>query len=870
METLKKYKKTIIAACAVLICIVLTLCIVPVKLTATEYKAQDSKPTTVGELKLLEDAHAPEGMKKAAESEALSLFINPETAEFSVYDKQSGNYWHSNPTAEQAAQSQGMGTVKSEMKSQILLSYYNDKDLLQYFNSFDHCVEQGNISIGSIENGVAVTYKIGETTIDITMLPAAVPKDKFESLVLSKVTDGDGKKAIDKYYELKKPSEATDRQKKKYDETFSKLNMNKEYYFLDLYAPNYALPNLYDAIFKQSDYSENDFYSDNEAVGYKSQVKTLLQVELTVEYTIEDGEFNVRIPAKGVSVPDSISVTELSVLPFFAAAGIGDNGYMIVPDGSGAIIRLNNGRINTQTLAVPIYGRDTTLSKTENNISETTGHMPIYGMVKNNGAFLAVIEGGDTCAELRSRVSGMATDYNQIYPCFNILVMDPMVIRTNKGPMSTNVYAEEYFGGDIALRFTFFGGEDANYSTLARSYRDYLIENGTLKQKDSKGNRLNIGLTGKITVEKSIAGIGYEAQETVTSFDEAREIVAELKKLGVENIGITYSSWYGGGLAAALPDNASPAAGMGGKKALSALAKDIGEENLSLGASPFKIWQDYPVINPLKYANRLITNKTDKDYRYNTSTNLPEKGGASYFILDARYVGSLSNKYISSAQKLGAKAVALEDLGSTLSSNFEKGNQLNRTAAKALVEKALSEIDKDTALTLTAPNIYAAGYADTVISLPTSSSGNNLTDCSIPFMQIVLSGCVDYTVPSVNGLGTPVDNVLKAVETGSELYFDWIYASDEDVAAFEGVEPTLMFSRNYENWAEFAAEQYLDINKRLGNIATGAIKEHRELSSGVYRTDWENGGVIVNYNAKDVSIDGISIPAKDFVITEKR
>ena len=870
METLKKYKKTIIAACAVLICIVLTLCIVPVKLTATEYKAQDAKPTTVGELKLLEDAHAPEGMKKAAESEALSLFINPETAEFSVYDKQSGNYWHSNPTAEQAAQSQGMGTVKSEMKSQILLSYYNDKDLLQYFNSFDHCVEQGNISIGSIENGVAVTYKIGETTIDITMLPAAVPKDKFESLVLSKVTDGDGKKAIDKYYELKKPSEATDRQKKKYDETFSKLNMNKEYYFLDLYAPNYALPNLYDAIFKQSDYSENDFYSDNEAVGYKSQVKTLLQVELTVEYTIENGEFNVRIPAKGVSVPDSISVTELSVLPFFAAAGIGDNGYMIVPDGSGAIIRLNNGRINTQTLAVPIYGRDTTLSKTENNISETTGHMPIYGMVKNNGAFLAVIEGGDTCAELRSRVSGMATDYNQIYPCFNILVMDPMVIRTNKGPMSTNVYAEEYFGGDIALRFTFFGGEDANYSTLARSYRDYLIENGTLKQKDSKGNRLNIGLTGKITVEKSIAGIGYEAQETVTSFNEAREIVAELKKLGVENIGITYSSWYGGGLATALPDNVSPAAGMGGKKALSALAKDIGEENLSLGASPFKIWQDYPVINPLKYANRLITNKTDKDYRYNTSTNLPEKGGASYFILDARYVGSLSNKYISSAQKLGAKAVALEDLGSTLSSNFEKGNQLNRTAAKALVEKALSEIDKDTALTLTAPNIYAAGYADTVISLPTSSSGNNLTDCSIPFMQIVLSGCVDYTVPSVNGLGTPVDNVLKAVETGSELYFDWIYASDEDVAAFEGVEPTLMFSRNYENWAEFAAEQYLDINKRLGNIATGAIKEHRELSSGVYRTDWENGGVIVNYNAKDVSIDGISIPAKDFVITEKR
>lgn len=870
MEFLKKHKKTIIAAGAVIICAALVLCIVPVKLTASENKAEQTALSATSELTLIEDALAPEGMKKAAESDALSLFINPETAEFSVYDKQSGNYWRSNPTAEQAAQSQGMGTVKSEMKSQILLTYYNDKDLLQYFNSFDHCTEQGNISVASIKNGVAVTYKIGETDIDITMLPAAIEKDKFESLVLSALTDPDQKKAVEKYYELKTPSKGSEREKKKYKENFSKLSMNKEYYFLDLYAPDYSLPDLYDAIFKHTDYSESDFYADNEAVGYNTEVKTLLQVEITVEYTVENGEFNVRIPAAGVSVPDSISVTELSLLPFFAAAGTSDSGYMILPDGSGALINLNNGRVNTQMLSLPVYGRDSTLSKSENNISEATACMPIYGMVKNNSAYLAVIEGGDTCAELRARVSGMATDYNQVYPCFNILVMDPMVIKTNKGPMSTNVYAEEYFNGDIQLRFTFFGEQEADYSALARSYREYLIENGTLSEKADSVSRLNIGLTGKITVEKSIAGIGYEAQETVTSFSQAREIVKALKKLGVHDIGITYSSWYGGGLAAALPNNASPAAGMGSQKALAALAEDIGKENLSLAASPFKIWQGYPVINPLKYANRLITNKVDKDYRYNISTNLPEKSGASYFMLDARYVDSLSQKFINGVKRLGLNSVALCDMGSTLSSNFEKGNQQSREQAKALTVKALQNAAKENSITLTAPNIYAVGFADTVLSLPTASSGNNLTNSSIPFMQMVLSGCVNYTVPSVNGLGTPQENILKAVETGSELYFDWIYASDEDVAALEGVEPTLMFSQNYENWVELAAEKYLDIKARIGGVATGAIIGHRELASGVYRTDWENGGVIVNYTDKDISIEGLTVPAKDFIVTEKR
>lgn len=868
METIKKHRKKLITLCVLVLCVVLVLCIVPVKLSASKPQTVDGKPLPLSDLTLEDDVLAPEGMKRAVSDGKLTFYINPVTADFSVYDIRTGNYWNSNLTEQQAAQSKGTGTVKSEMRSQILLTYYDEKDILQYFNSYEHSAKLGNVAVAAIENGVAVTYKIGDTDIDITMLPAAIKKDKFESLIANKITDSKHKALIEKYYILENPSEGSERKKKKYEENFTNLSMNTEYYFLDLYAPNYVMMDMYNAIFRESDYTTDDLYADNEAVGYTSEIKTLLQVQLTVEYTLENGEFKVRIPAESISVPDNIFVTEISLLPFFATAGVSDNGYMIVPDGSGAMISLNNGRINTQTLRVPIYGTDTSISKAEQNISETNSYMPIYAMVKNNSAYLAIIESGDTCASVYSKISGMTTDFNQLYSGFNIRVVDPMVIKTNKGKMSTNVYQEEYFDGDITVRYTFYGENDANYSALAREYRSYLIENGTLKEADSSKRRLNIGLTGKIIVQKNIVGIDYQAEQTVTSFKQAQEIVTKLYDAGVTDVNVIYSSWYGGGLATALPNNVSPASNMGGKKSLSALNKTLGDKNLTLGASVFKLWQGYPKINPLKYANRLLTNKTDKDYRYSVATNMPYTHGGSYYTLDARYVSSMMEKYLKGVSRLDVKSVSLDDLGSILSSNFEKGNQLNRREAKSLIVDALSKAD--TSVTLTAPNIYAAGFADMALEVPTKASQNHLCDSSIPFLQIVLSGCVDYTVPSVNGLGTPQKNILEAVETGSQLYFDWIYASDEEVTDYSGIEPQLIFSRNYENWIVFATEKYLDVKERTGDICTGAIMSHEKIADGVYRTDWEKGSVIVNYNDNQVIMDGIIVPANDFTVVKRR
>ena len=44
------------------------------------------------------------------------------------------------------------------------------------------------------------------------------------------------------------------------------------------------------------------------------------------------------------------------------------------------------------------------------------------------------------------------------------------------------------------------------------------------------------------------------------------------------------------------------------------------------------------------------------------------------------------------------------------------------------------------------------------------------------------------------------------------------------------------------------------------------IKSHELVSSGIYRTNYENGiSVLVNYGNEPAEIDGITVNAKDFI-----
>ena len=74
-----------------------------------------------------------------------------------------------------------------------------------------------------------------------------------------------------------------------------------------------------------------------------------------------------------------------------------------------------------------------------------------------------------------------------------------------------------------------------------------------------------------------------------------------------------------------------------------------------------------------------------------------------------------------------------------------------------------------------------------------------------------------------------------------------------------------MYAVNYELWIDQAADVYREVNAFMRTVRHDRIIGHEKLESGVYKTVYENGHVIVNYNRYPVTADGRTIDAESYV-----
>ena len=124
---------------------------------------------------------------------------------------------------------------------------------------------------------------------------------------------------------------------------------------------------------------------------------------------------------------------------------------------------------------------------------------------------------------------------------------------------------------------------------------------------------------------------------------------------------------------------------------------------------------------------------------------------------------------------------------------------------------------------------------------------------------MVLHGYIDYAGSAVNLADEQSVryHVLKALETGANLYFTWFYAKS---SAVKETEFDYLYSADYRNWIEEAKTAYDELNAVQSNLRTQVIKDHQLLETGVYQTTYEDGtAVVVNYNDYTVDVGGIAV-----------
>lgn len=829
-------------------------------------ESQPSQPLEDGVLK--EDDRSPEGMKLAAENDHLAMFFNAKTSEIAILDKDSDSWWYSG-AAGASDEELGSAAKAANVKSIVRIRYYDANDALMGLNSYNDSVKSGSFEYELLKDGIRMNFVLEKGAVTREMLPAVVAKDKFEERVLSKLSE-DEKELVETYYLLQKPSEITDSTlKKQYDKLYTALDEDAEYYFLDLYAPKFKIEGIYQAVCVTAGYTADDIREDNEAVGYDAEVSVFTFFRIPVEFTLEGDSMMASIAASQIETTQGCRIAELALMPYFGSSDVGQAGSLFVPDGSGALIHFNNGRTPTSAYSMRIYGLDQGIERLEASFTSANALFPAFGIIYDDTkSVLAVIEEGESHGTIQAGVTGKDDARNWVGSFYEINPMAEEIISDTRVNARKYLYQKEPYAGRISVRYLFGGEESADYSGLAALYRGYLKDSGIFSDGSAATRQFDLKLHAKILEEKSFAGIPYEKERTVTSFAQADEIVSSLKGLGVTNMNVGVVSWFGGGLRNdAVLSEPRIASGLGGKSALSDLTKEMdGFGKVGLGADLLKVYKGLPHFNNIFYATRFPNNSVAQGYEFNPAIYWADGRWDPYYFLSPRYLAGVMADYTASADQLGISSLWLEDVGNVLSSDFHSSGNVDREASKGLITQAVADAASGRSLTIQEPNAYLWTYLDTALSLPTESSGHMLIDESIPFLQMVLSGHVNYASKPFNRSGDLQTAFLEAVETGADIYYEWIYEPDDVIAELDGIEKEKVYSMSYEKWVGTAAAQYARMKEELSCVDGMEITGHCRIADGVYCTSYGDVRVVVNYNEDAVDYNGVTVGARDFAL----
>lgn len=807
-----------------------------------------------------------ESMKQVAENSSLKLFINTETTEIAVLTKSTGAIWYSSPQNREN-DSIAKGEVKTGLGAAVTIEYFADKNTIKKKDSFNDSVANKTFKIKDLKDGVRIEYTIGSAQKTKEDLPSVITKDRFDKKILNNIKSEEDKKAVLTRYSLLSLSKAKDNTEREKMLKENPALEKSDIYVLSKYTPQFELNNIY-SILEKSGYTLEDLKKDNEENKTGIVPKEKESFFIPLEYKLEGDNLTAQISCKEISALDTYPLSSIRFLENFGAADTSENGYIFVPDGSGALINFNNGKTGVSAFNMKLYGADGAVKSTEMRQYTKQAALPVYGMKKGENAFLTVIEEGDSHAAINADISGKMTSYNTVGAFFTIKEYDQIKLTDPSNKVANfKVFRNDRYNGNIKLRYFFLGGENADYNGMANAYRGYLEKNGALKAlSKTEDIPFFIDILGAVKYKKPIMGIPLNRVEAMTTFDETRSIVEYLNSQKVLNIRLKYSGWFNGGINNSLPNSISIESVLGGKKEFQKLNDYAAKNNISVfyDTAIQNVYSKFPSFLYMFEASSYVFKETAVKYPYDLVQMVWNTKAPYSFVLGPSYINKYVQGYADSIQKLNVKGISFRDLSNELNSDFNPKRTTDRETAKSIVEDNLKKVkEKGFNIALNEANAYALSYADAIFNMPLENSNFSLEDRSVPFYPMVVHGYIQYSGEILNNTNNFKDNLLKTVENGAGLQYNWSY---KDSSVLKLTEFNTYNSTYYKDWIDNAVKEYNQMKEQLGDIAGKRMLKHTVLRDNVIKVTYEGGkNVYVNYGNNDVTVEGVKVGARDYV-----
>ncbi|MGF7146350.1 hypothetical protein HNQ56_004817 [Anaerotaenia torta] len=810
-------------------------------------------------------------MQKITQNDALELYLDEKDTNAAVRVKATGDIWFTNPP--KAGEDAGASAFyQRQMKAQFSIRYFNENVQASEMDNYNDSILGGQFEITPLDNGVTITYTLGELVSKL-ILPEVISEERM-LMFTSRMEEKAAKKVL-RYYTLLSPAAMKQSEKDEYIKTYPGLELHN-IYIQKAGTKDYVKEEMME-YFVQAGYTAQDKENDiaeNGAAGGKA--KPWFKIPLT--YTLEKDNLLVSIDPGAIEYnsEDGFYLVDIDMMEYFGAADTKEKGYIFVPDGSGALINLNNGKVNVPAYSALVYGEDRTLNfmrKWKSEVDEKlTVKMPVFGLKAGDKAWLGIIEEGDGYADISAQVSGVTSSYNNVYPGFTYLQYGSISLDEVIGSNSFQMYSNPDFKGTYKIRYGFLHGEEADYSGMAAYYRNYLVHQGKLKKLSVKEDAaLYVELIGAIEKYQSFLGIKYLAAETLTTYSQAKEITDILKQQDIDHIIVKYAGWAQGGLKGGAVTGIKPLSKLNRQGvSMKEYLQDMTEQNI-----PVYMDVDFQYVhkdtlfdgyNRLRYAPRYFDNTVVKAREYFISNG--SIGDMEIQMISPYFAETVIGKFVSRTRKYSFPGISLGNMSHHLYSDLYQSRYTDRQTAISYYEAALQTLEDTCQYGLLGDNsnVYTLGYMNGMLNAPMDSNHYRITDEVVPFYEMVIRGYMSFAGAPLNNSDDYKTTLLKSVESGADLYVQWIY---EDNSRLVGTDYDEFYSVNYKDWVERIVAAYHHVNEVYRGLEGQIITEHEKLQSGVYKTTYEKGReIVVNYNKEPVTVDGVTVPAQDFTIVK--
>ncbi len=804
------------------------------------------------------------------ETETLSFSLDPSTTHFTVTDKRSGKVWSSTHAAV-AGDANTMLNEKERLQSVLTLDYKNNTGKQTTFNTFSKSVANALYALEKTDTEIHVTYTLGDIARTY-MFPEAITAERLQPF-LDTLSKSQQRTITDAYKKYDPAKYGKKDDVETLEATYPDLKEGKVVYVLRNADMKANAATKLETALATAGYTAEDYALDQSRIVKDSATEGATDkpiFNVTVVYRLEGDDLVVEVPLEKISYNPDYPITTLDILPAFGAADMAATGYILVPEGTGAIINYNNGKTTQNAYYANMYGWDWASIRKE-VVSETRMLFPVFGMATEDSSFLCIIENGVSWAGVNADVAGRSGygSFNSVSAEYTIIHGDSYDVseRTNN---NVYMFEQQLPQGKLSQRYRFVTSDD--YMDMAAAYREYLLaKNPQLNRELSSEAHTVIEMVGAIDKIQQVFGVPTNVPIPMTSYTQAQELLSRLVSEQLPNLSVRYTGWMNGGLNSTILNKVRLMSEMGKEKELKAFiqaAKDAGVPLYLDGLTAFA--RDSGLKEgfiAMRDAAQHTTREEVELPEYSTIWYGAEDWRDTYYLIKPELAMQAVDVLADAAAKYGATGVAFRDLGNLLSADYNAKDLVTREEVRLQQMDAINAMHEQGLSVMTrSGNDYSALLSDVVTDIDFDGLQYRILDEFVPFYTAAIHGSVTYTGPSINLADDREELLLRSAESGASLQFTLMA---ENVEELQGS----WFSEYYGADASIIYDDVIATIKAYNEAMSGTFNQqmtgHERIGS-VSITEYENGvKVYVNFGYTDQTVDGVTVPARSYLTAKE-